>query len=454
MENISNATVESNGLYYPQDFNLESVDIVTDSSNSYKLKHLVVELSFFEDIYSFSCSGYVILRDAVGLIEKLKLDGTEFINIVYGKTKRQNDSGKIIRTFRLYKIGNRKPSASISSEFFTVYFCSEEMLLSEQLKLSKGYKGQQISDIITNILIDENSLKVNSKKIQFIETTYGMYDFVIPRLKPFEAISWLSTYARPLGREGADMLFFETNDGYYFRSLQSMFSDSPYGTYTYKPANIDNENMASRLNTILDYEFVKTFDTLDATESGIYSSKLISIDPLTRTQRITNFNKNNLNGYGNSGVGTNRLGKKQTEMYESSLKLVFSNANEIDKPYIKQNESSVAKDIFIETYVPSRSAQIALANYTVIKAIIPGDTAITAGKTIIFQLYTNNYDSETKTRKLDEFFSGKYLVTAVRHVIQSQGVFQTVLELAKESLKASYPSPSYSDSGYSSLVSA
>jgi len=262
----------------------------------------------------------------------------------------------------------------------------------------------------------------------------------------------LSTYARPLGKEGADMLFFETNDGYYFRSLQSMFNDSPYETYTYKTANIDNENMASRLNTVLDYEFVKTFDSLDATESGIYSSKLISIDPLTRTQRVTNFNKNNLSGYGNSGAGTNRLGKKQTEMYESSLKLVFSNANEIDKPYIKQSESSVAKDIYIETYVPSRSAQIALANYTVIKAIIPGDTAITAGKTIIFQLYTNNYDSETKTRKLDEFFSGKYLVTAVRHVIQSQGVFQTVLELAKESLKASYPSPSYENSGYRSLV--
>ena len=453
MENTS-VTESKDGLIYPQDFSLDAVDIITDSQQVYKLKNLLVELSFFEDIYAFACSGYVILRDAVGLIEQLKLDGTEFINIAYGKTRSEDPAAKIIRTFRIYKIGNRKPSGNINSEFFTVYFCSEEMILSEQIKLSKGFKGQQISDIIKTILLDQNSLRIKSKKIQFIESTYGTYDFVIPRLKPFEAISWLSTYARPIGRQGADMLFFETNDGFYFRSLQSMFTDSPYGTYTHKPANINNTDMASGLNTVLEFEFIKTFNSLEATESGIYSSKLITIDPLTRTQKITNFNKNNLNGYSASGESTNRLGKKQTEMYDSSLKLSFSNSGQKDKDYIKQNASSVAKDIYAETSVPNRTAQIALANYTVIKAIIPGDTGITAGRTINFQLYSNSFDPESNNRKFDEFFSGKYLVTAVRHVIQSQGVFQTILELAKESLKSSYPSPSYSNMEYKDIVNA
>ena len=447
-------TEAKDGLIYPQDFSLDAIDIITDGQQVYKLKNLLVELSFFEDIYAFACSGYVILKDAVGLIETLKLHGTEFINIAYGKTRSEDPAAKIIRTFRIYKIGNRKPSGNINSEFFTVYFCSEEMLLSEQLKLSKGFKGQQISDIIKTILTDQNCLNVKNKKIQYIEPTFGTYDFVIPRLKPFEAISWLSTYARPIGRQGADMLFFETNDGFYFRSLQSMFAESVYGTYIHKPANINNSDLASGLNTVLEYEFVKTFDSLEATESGIYSSKLITIDPLTRTQKITNFNKNDLNGYSASGEGTNRLGKKQTEMYNSSLKLAFSNSGEKDKAYIKQNASGVSNDIYIETYVPNRTAQIALANYTVIKAIIPGDTAITAGRTVNFQLYSNNFDPEMSNREFDKFFSGKYLVTAVRHVIQSQGVFQTILELAKESLKSSYPSPSYSNMEYKDIVNA
>jgi hypothetical protein len=49
-------------------------------------------------------------------------------------------------------------------------------------------------------------------------------------------------------------------------------------------------------------------------------------------------------------------------------------------------------------------------------------------------------DNKNQTRAKDEYFSGKYLVTAVRHIIQTQGVFQTVLELAKESLKSNYNS--------------
>lgn len=102
MENLGSP---SGGFYYPQDFNLESVDITTDSGAVYKLKHLVVELSFYEDIYAFSCSGNVVLRDAVGLIEKLRLDGSEFINITYGKSKSQDQSEKNSRTYRLYKIG-------------------------------------------------------------------------------------------------------------------------------------------------------------------------------------------------------------------------------------------------------------------------------------------------------------------------------------------------------------
>jgi hypothetical protein len=38
------------------------------------------------------------------------------------------------------------------------------------------------------------------------------------------------------------------------------------------------------------------------------------------------------------------------------------------------------------------------------------------------------------TRELDKFYSGKYLINAVRHVLQpSNGMYQTYMELAKDS---------------------
>jgi len=146
-----------------------------------------------------------------------------------------------------------------------------------------------------------------------------------------------------------------------------------------------------------------------------------------------------MNGYGVLDASVNKLGVAQTQAYEGTLKVAVGNADQSNAPYIKEKPSgSVAKDIFIETYVPYRTAQINLANYTVLKLLIPGDSAITAGRTIEFNLYSLSMTGEGNEKSLDPYYSGKYLVTAVRHIIQSQGAYQTVLEIAKESVKAPY----------------
>ena len=109
-----------------------------------------------------------------------------------------------------------------------------------------------------------------------------------------------------------------------------------------------------------------------------------------------------------------------------------------------------AKDIFIETYVPQRTAQLNLANYNVVKLAIPGDTGITAGKVIEFNLMS--IKPTTNKRELDRFYSGKYLVTAVRHIIQPQGIYQTIIELAKDSSPTSYPTISNDNAEFKKAI--
>jgi hypothetical protein len=232
--------IESPGAYYPQDYYLQTLNFLTASGQRFELKKIMLEMSYYEDIYSFAVSGYITVSDAQGLVEMLQLTGNEFIEVNFGKTK--NGANSTDRLYRVYKVGDRKPSGNMNSEVYTLYFCSEELILSEQTKISKSYTGTKISDIVSNILVDK--LKVDVKqKIVTIEETTGVYDFIVPRLKPFEAISWLSTYARPnkAGSIGADMLFFETKNGFNYRSLQSMFKDDIYSTYKYQVKNIENE---------------------------------------------------------------------------------------------------------------------------------------------------------------------------------------------------------------------
>jgi len=437
--------VESPGAYYPQDYSIQTLNLLTASGQRFELKRLLVELSYYEDIYSFVTSGYITLVDSQGFLELFQLSGNEFIEINFGKIRTGSNSTD--QLFRVYKTSDRKPSGNMNSEVYTLYFCSEELLLSEQIKISKSYSGKKISEIIENILTEK--LRVKTGNIQLIEETIGVYDFVIPRLKPFEAISWLSTYARPkvTGVVGADMLFFETKNGFNYRSLQSMFRDPIYGTYRYQAKNIEDsvQDFQEKTISVLDYEFVKTYDALKDINAGTFANKLISIDPLARTFKTTEFNykdyfdKKKTAALNDNSVLVplrNRLGKTQNESYDSRIKVLTSNASQNQLQYVKDIPGSVAKDIAIENYIPLRTAQLGLANYTVVKITIPGDPGITAGRTIDFNLLT--LKPSTNKKELDRYYSGTYLVTAVRHIITSAGAYQTVLEITKDSSPTAY----------------
>lgn len=429
MDQVLN-NVEKNGISYPQDFYIKKLQFTT-SSGSIDFEKLLIEFSYYEDIFSFVASGHLSVVDGQGFIEALQLDGNEFLEIEYGKTKNgPTNSGY----FRVYKIGDRVPGDNPNTNFYTLYFCSEELLLSEQSKITKSFTGTKISDLVKNIL---NTIQVSPNKIYKIEDTTGIYDFSIPRLKPLEAISWLSTYARPqLTGTGADMLFFETKDGYNFRSIKSMLATEPMATYKYQLKNLESADMMEKMFTVLQYEFVKTQDMLENINSGMIANKIITIDPFKKSYTTTNFSVKQ----SDTNVGTlkNRLGKTQLDSYDSVVKVAVGNAGQKEVPYIKEIPGSVAQDIFIETYVPNRTSQINLANYITVKMTVPGNPILTVGRTVNFNLLTQTNSSNNTQKDLDIFYSGKYLITAVRHIIGADSKYITVLEIVKEKTEKRY----------------
>jgi hypothetical protein len=439
------SNIENQGVSYPQDFYINKLEFKT-SSGSIDFKKLMVEISYYEDIFAFVVSGHITVIDAQGFIEGLQLDGNEFLTLEYSKTKNSVSNNN---TFRVYKIGDRTPGSNLNTNIYTLYFCSEELLLSEQSKITKTYAGTKISDIINDILVG-NALGVSSNRVYNIEETIGVYDFAIPRFKPFESISWLSTYARPKANNKlSDMLFFETKDGFNFRSIKSMFSKDALLTYKYQLNNVEVEDIAEKIFTVLDYEFVKTQDMLENISSGMLANKLISIDPLKRSYSVTNFN---VDTDTNIGSLKNRLGKTQIESYDSVIKVATSNSNQKNSPYIKQREGSVAQDVFIESYLPSRTSQINLSNYIKIKIVVPGNPILVVGNTINFNLLSQRNNKDNNKKDLDFYYSGKYLITAVRHVIGAQGRYVTTLEIVKEKTENKYPDNSGTSSYWNKLV--
>jgi hypothetical protein len=68
---------------------------------------------------------------------------------------------------------------------------------------------------------------------------------------------------------------------------------------------------------------------------------------------------------------------------------------------------------------------------------IAGDPNVTVGSTINFDLLSQDPASTNDPKQLDPYYSGKYLVTAVRHIIQT-AAYNTIIEVVKDSLPQAY----------------
>lgn len=441
---IGNKTPVKSGLLTADDFYLESLNIVTPK-NIVDIKSIFVELSYYEDVFRGTVSGHVLINDSISIIDRLGLSGNDFLEVKFKKTKSDDIKG-ISKYFRIYRVGERILTNS-ETENYTLHFCSEELLLSEQTKVSKAYSGKHIDEIVTDIL--NNHMQISDKYLA-VESTEGLYDFVIPYKKPFEAINWLANYAIPAKSKtvkGADFVFFENAEGYNFRSLQSLFSSKIYQNYIYSQKNAgDLEKSGSLgrdLSTIKSYTFLDTFDTLYGTVSGAFSNRLITIDPLTRRYKNTTFDyvndyQNKLNDKNKNSLINNlqnRFGKTANQNYDSVLKVMVSNTNQKNASGISDTPHTVANDIRAETYVPFRTAQLALSHYVRLKLTISGDPNLTVGTVISVELpssSSNKDGSGLNEGQTDSQYSGKYLITSVRHVISSQMKYETVLEVVKD----------------------
>lgn len=430
------------GIRYPKDYNLIAINMLSAGLPSMDLKATMVEISYFEDLYSNVVTGQLMVTDAMGIIEKMGMHGNEYIRLAFGKD--DNPNIKIDKLFRVYKISSRQKTTGFDSEVYTIHFCSDEFMLSEQYKISKSYDEKKISFIINDIL--KTYLKVPSSKKIIIEETQGIHNFIIPNFKPFEAINWLATYAQPQdhGSVGADMMFFENKEGFVFASLQSLFNKKPYFSYEYRPKNIPiseyQGQTAKEVFNILAYEITNSFNTTHGISNGMFANRLLTMDPLLRRYEKTDFDytkyhssSTTLNDSPIINNLQNRFGHALNETSESCYKLSFTNKNQKKVDYIASKPKAVVNDMFVETFLSQRKAQLSLANYTRMKFYIGGDPNVSVGMTINFNMLTQEPGTLEDPKSPDKLYSGKYLVTAVRHMIQSGG-YSTIIEAIKDSL--------------------
>ena len=222
---------------YPNLFKGESVTTKKPTS----LLGGAVELYYYESIFENSVkittqivdTGNTLPADDgtgafVELIDGLKVGGGEKMFLDF--EDNQGTKLKFSEDNALYLNQLRNTTNDYAKgKTFTIDASSKEFFDNELTRVVRRYDGK-ISESVKKIMEEV----IRTPKFLDIENTENKYNFLGVTKKPFWTITWLAKKSVPKNKgKSAGYLFFETYDGFKFKSLDTLFGQKPKKKYIY-----------------------------------------------------------------------------------------------------------------------------------------------------------------------------------------------------------------------------
>jgi hypothetical protein len=193
----------------------------------------------------------------------------------------------------LHFITRPKIIGNTRSEIISANLASKEYLTNqfEDNRVSRTYEGK-ISETVTKILLQH----LKTPKTLFIEDTLNNLKIdgrIDNSSNPFEILRQLSKKSVPIiaskTTEGytAGYFFFETSDGYHFKSIDNLLAQTPMRKYI---MNNTTELPFGYDAKILKYEFKEGPSIVDQMKAGTYNSTRITFNPVTHEYKRETIN--------------------------------------------------------------------------------------------------------------------------------------------------------------------
>ena len=452
-------------IEFAGDYKLDHVFLHNHKGEIVDVKQVMVELNIYESIYSNALTGSIVIADAQNLIGKLEINGTERIAFKLstpGMSEKRDFVDASVETghpFYVYKITDRR-QLNTNTLVYTLHFASREFMRNLRTKVSQAYEGRLDMSVL-QILTDTEYL--DSKKQISYEPCGNSDKIVIPNLRPFEAINMIAKKALPEKSNGVGYYFYETTNGLNFRSWDNMVSvrgsyDRPTKQdFFYMPMNInkDASNYDDKINhdykSVESYRFINNFhDVAAQTILGTYAHNVITHNLYDKSYQKINYNyeyefaqtkhtevaneKSSQERYAvAAGSFVDEDDKKISDYNESRVSLQsttqFLHNEETGAGYglnVQQDGRKLAEGI---------SQQSQVINGTLLTMVVKGQSYIEAGDLISFNMLA--VDQKNQQNETDPQYSGKYVITKVRHHINSKK-YTMAIECAKDSTKRGF----------------
>ena len=386
-------------------------------------------IDYYESIESPSISMTITFIDIDQVIGRRGITGGEYIDLIVKIDDEDADDFKVMHDKQKMMLNSvRNMVTESNKQVATLEFISVETIVNETARLNKKFTGnisQTVLDILTE---DEKGIKTKKKvfgpkKEKLGETDVeedratNSYSFVGNLKRPFDTIQWLC----PKGQSANDdfgFLFYETLDGYHFRSIKSLLEQDAITYQQTDAQGISNKILQNNLN--------QTNDIGMNMRMGMYANRTIYVDIENQNTEVVDFKASDiklnkpatlLTGIEDyptrlmvrvDDVGVAQVGAAKTDVQPKSELAKYQN-----KSYIRNN------------LLFSQSLSIS----------IPLNTTLRAGFALDIRLPLKQengdaaVDSYGNDRSNDP--SGRYLIAELRHLIGG-GQSETQLKLIRD----------------------
>ncbi len=261
-----------------------------DGSKSVELSEGVISFNYNEDVYSPMITAMVVVANTGNTVEGddgklqsvyngLPLRGGEKMEIKIAGNSVDNNG---LEFNDLYVGSITNVLVDSQRESFTLNLISREAITNETVRVGKRFpSSQKISDSVEDIC--KNYL--SSDKLYDVDETQNPYGFIGNMRKPFTVLTMLASKSVPGTVSGKDAtagyFFFETQQGYRFKSIDSLIRNEPFSEkYVYAPGIIDTDDTTKDFK-ILEFTTSRNQNLLENLERGAYCSHRQYMNPLT-----------------------------------------------------------------------------------------------------------------------------------------------------------------------------
>ena len=402
-----------------------------------------VQLMYYESILQDSVKADYIFADAGNTINEmsamqgLPIVGTEDFELIFedNQEEKLEFTSANKNVFIVNKVTPRM--VDTGKQIVTLSLVSEEFIRNEEggSRINVRMDGK-LSDHIKNIL--ENFL-ITEKDTTDIEPTANNYNFVGNNKKPYYTMNWLSKFGVPEkdGESGksAGYFFWETSDGFHFKSIDAMFAQKPKKKFLFSsspdgvgvPPGYDGKILKQETDNRIDYQ--------NKIRMGAYGTKLVVFNPFDCFYEVVPQTAEETEG-GTTGGGEalpvfNKKFKnpsaeqnftRTTFMLIDTGTLPSGDSKEqVDKNEEPNFEAQTVLNQGIRRYNQLFSQQISIT--------IGGDFTLHAGDAIYVDLPSNKSETDSE---VDKEAGGKYIIADLCHYVSTKDTY-TKMNLVRDS---------------------